>query len=191
MAKTGYDLVVNVIAPRNRNVSFYPTKTILRGTVRMSEIKSNRPNGALLQCGMEIPGQQVQVDMTLRHVKIIDRMTLPEFKEKDRQLRAVCRQEDYQRFAFGQYENDYDTQISAEDWPTWLWHIRVLVNNGRFQVASGGSALPQLSEILKMCTGRIKVQVGDSCDVKASDQDRPFYLLDSRDAEKFATAGAV
>jgi hypothetical protein len=192
MAKTApYDLVLNVIAPRNRNVDFYPTRNVLRGTVRMSEIKSKSPNGALLQCGMEIPGMQLQLDMTLRHVKIIDRMTLHEFKEKDRQIRAIARQEGYQRFAFTDYEKDYDTNISPEDWPTWLWHIRVLVNAGRFQIVTGGNTLPSLSNILKMCEGRIKVQTGDSCDVKASDQDRPFYLLDARDAEKYETAGAV
>ena len=193
MANSGYDLVLNVMAPCNRNPHFYPLQDVLIGTVRMSELRTDKPNGALLQVDMEIPGQQLQIDTALMHVKVIDRMTLPEFAEKDRKLRKLCQTEQYSLSNFRNYRPDIDTQVASKDWPTWLYHIRILVNAGRLHIEKGHKLLPSIVSILKMCPpeSKVRIQTGDSCGGKAADPDRPFYLLDARDAAPLEQVGVV
>lgn len=194
MPKSGYDIELDVVAPRNRCVHFYPMHANLRGAVRMSEIASDRPNGALLQIrGMEIPGMRMLIDMQGMHVKVIDKMTLPENRDRDQALRRLTKQDKYSMFSFTDYEKDVDNAVTAAEWPTWLYHIRRLVDEGRLSIVSGGSKLPTLDEILKMCPadGRIKVQLGSSFSLRPLDPSKPWFQADERDASTVDTVGSV
>lgn len=194
MAKSqSYDVVLDVYAPHNRNVRFWPAGETLRGEVRMTELATDRPPGALLSVGGSIPGQRLLIDTAERHVKIVDRMNLPENADKDRALRKLTQTEQYYRFAYKEYEPDIDYGVPVAEWPTWLWHLKRLVDHGRLKVVKG--SLPGYSEIAAMCDHAkgIRIQLGDSCNVRPEDLDRPFYAMDERDAEKLLeleTAGA-
>lgn len=181
MATESFDVVLDAYAPRNRNVRFWPAGITLRGECRWDQLTGDSPNGAMLQTGGVIPGQRMLVDTKNRTVKIIDRMELPENKEKDSALRALVKTEHYWGGRFGHYEPEQNFELSEEEWPTWLWHMRRSVDHKRMNLVKG--KIPGYSEILRMG----KVQLGDSCNVKPIDEKKPFYMLDESDAEKFET----
>lgn len=183
MAKesSGYDLVLDVVAPRNRNVRFGPAGINLRGEARIAEISSLNINGAMAKAGGSIPGQRILVDTRQHHVKIIDRMTLPESKSIDRALRELCRTEQYMHAKYGEYLPDYDAGgISDDEWPKWLYAMRRLVDHGRLKIVKGDNLLPKLSEILKL--GPVTFYVGN---VKSRNEEKPFNVLGPADAAKF------
>lgn len=179
---TQVDLVVDFVAPRNRNVRFYPAGRNFRGEVRIQETAGSTP-AALIQVGGVIPGQRMLVDSKRKYVKVIDRMTLKENQMIDRELRRLCRTERYWNFAYEHYEEDVEYNLSDNDWRQWLWWIKRLVDHGRARIVQG--KLPVAdgpagdNEILKM--GRF--QFGDSCGLVPIDKDRPFYMADERDIE--------
>lgn len=181
-----FDLVFDVEAPRNRNVWFRPANILLRGTVRMDQLSTDKPNGALLLVGGVIPGMRMMVDTKGRKVTVIDRMTLDENKDKDRALRKLTTENDqYRRARFGRYEDDQTFDVPQAEWPSWLWHMRRLVDHRRLQVVRGN--LPKYSDILKMG----KVYLGDSCNVTPADKDKPFWVLDESDIPTYEELDGV
>lgn len=176
-----FDLVLDAYAPRNRNVRFWPAGITLRGECRWDQLTGDSPNGAMLQTGGTIPGERMLVDTKNRKVKIIDRMELPENKEKDIALRALAKTERFWGGRFDHYEKEQNFQVEEEDWPTWLWWMRRLVDHKRMNLVKG--SLPEYSDILR----RGRVQLGESCNVRPLDEKKPFYMLDKTDAHKYET----
>jgi hypothetical protein len=184
--RADYDLVLDVVAPRNRDVRFTPAGIVLRGEKRITEISSISVNGAIAMAGGVIPGQRLMVDLKMRHVKVIDRMTLPESRAIDKVLRDLCKTERYQQWKYGEYLPDSDFGgISEKEWPKWLFCIRRLVDHGRLRVVKGGELLPSLADIAKM--GDITFFVGN---VRSRNEDKPFNVIGPQNASQFETASA-
>lgn len=152
------DLVLDVRTPKSRNVRFYPAGITLRGEVEYTQCQTRNP--ALQYVGGRIPGMRMEVDTKSRTVRIVDRMSLPESKEIDRALRELSNTERYSRFKFGRYEDEQVYNVAERDWPTWLWHIRRLVDHGRLHIVSGQNNLPSPAKIAMMGTVRYGDSVG-------------------------------
>lgn len=143
----GYEIWLDVAAPRNRNVLFVPAQMTLRGEARASEVMGDTP-AALNAVGGVIPGQRILVDLRMKQVKIIDRMTLPEHAAVDKTLRDLARTEKYQQSAFTHYEKDYDAAPGDDEWPRWLYYIRRLLDAQRLRLAKG--TFPSMEKIRAM-----------------------------------------
>jgi hypothetical protein len=169
----GWDLVLDVEQEEhNRDPKFPPLGEKLRGTVRSTRMYTDRVNGAIAQVG-EIPGQRIMVDLERRHVKVIDRMTLKENAPIDKALRDLARRrEDIRDDPNWQYVGDVDTSVSQSKWPTWLWWMRRLVDQGKLKVVSGGDKLPKLAEVLKM--GDIRL---NRHHIPVDDKSKPWNVI--------------
>jgi len=173
-----FDCVIDFVAPRNRNIRFFPAGKNFRGECRLDQCVGNTP-AALLQVGGVIPGQRMLIDSKARYVKVIDRMNLRENQLIDRELRRLTRTEKYWNFEFGHYEDDQEYHLSENDFRTWLWHLKRIVDHGRGKVVQGTFPVENYDDILK--SGR--VQLGDPMGLVPIDKDRPFYMADKRDVE--------
>lgn len=147
-------VVMDVRAPVNRNVFFLPLERVLVGEIRQSEIRSDKTPGLLGQIGGTLPGDQFTVDFKAKKYKITHKLHLPEFKEMANRVRALAGSEQggFQRFgAFGQ---DEEGTFSDDDVPTWLFHLRRLVDEKKLHITNGVS-LPAMNEIRRL--GPIRV----------------------------------
>lgn len=186
MSRQSFPIVLDVVAPRNRDVLFYPAGRNLSGEARATEAVGNNINGALSRLGT-IPGHRILVDMEGRVVKIVHRMTLPENKDKDRQLRELAeRNPKYRHCRFGSYEDDQEFKVAPSEWPTWLWHIRCLVNHKRLRIEKGANLIPTPDDIYAMAskTGYWPV-LGDRGSASYQDPTRPFDKLGPHNAADF------
>lgn len=178
-----YDLVLDAVCEPNRDVLFLPAEMTLRGERRQEWIRSDNINGAISQVGGVIPGQRMLVDTRTRHVKIIDRMTLPENRSIDERLRKLTTADRYRMGRFTDYEKDIDMQVSADEWPKWLYCMKRCVDHRSMTLVRG--TLPELVEIRKM--GRI---VFDAGNLTPKDPKNPFNELLPPAKAELATAKA-
>lgn len=170
----GYDLVLDVaIAGKNRNVRFYPMNENLEGEVRQENIYLKNTPGAISRMGGVIPGQRLYIDTKHQHVKVIDRKSLPEFKAALAEAKKLAATDDMRiRHAqFNSVKPDIDIKPPKNEWPTWLYHIRVKVDAGRFRVVKG--EVPSMESIRKMGV----IQLFDNNGIPSKDPKRPFWEL--------------
>lgn len=166
-----YDVILDARVEHNRNPFFYPAQTTLRGEVHIQQIASKNIRGQLAQLGGMIPGHQVQVDTKNRKVRIVDRMGLPENAQLLKQMKAAMNTEDMLWQRLGDPEPDQEFNVTADQWPTWLYHIRRMVDHQRLHIVSG--KLPLTDEIRKMGV----IRLGDPGSVPAKDPKRPWNFL--------------
>lgn len=172
------DIVLNVKAPHNRNVVFWPDgNTELRSAIVTKVGQNNDP---VLAASGEIPGHQIQIDTKNREVHIVDRMGFRENAGKCEALRKLAATEQY-NWKVGRLEvqKPIEKNVSEDQWPTWLWHLRRLYDHGRLERVKG--KLPVYDDILVLG----QVFTGDSCDITPKDPSRPHNVLDSRDIGRF------
>ena len=87
-------LVFDVRCKFNRNPYFVPLEGCLRTEIRQSEISLDKIPGLLNMVGGSIPGHRIEIDREKNCARIIDRMHLPENKEKDKLIRNALRRDE-------------------------------------------------------------------------------------------------
>jgi len=197
MAATKRDeIVIDVAAPKNRNVAFLPTGSVLR-----SELRSENISGAanippyLMKIGGVLPGHRIIVDCAGKKAKIVDRMESDErgVKEIDEKVRTAINdariRESGGQYKFGSYSKTAEESFTLGDNPphnlaTWLYWIRRGVDTKRFRVVSG--VLPEIEEIRKMGVIYLCSQEG----VPLKDGARPFNYLYPEEPKAAVAAGA-
>ncbi len=151
-------LVFDVRCKLNRNPYFVPLGGCLRTEIRHEEIRLKNIPGLLNLVGGSIPGHRIEIDMKKGIGRIIDRMHLPENKEKDKQIRAVLRSDE--NTIGKEFGLSYNTEgcLPEEDHKlgealpgnlaSWLWWCRRMYDEGKLELVEG--ELPTLDEIRKI-----------------------------------------
>jgi hypothetical protein len=174
-----WDVVLDVeVYGYNRNPKFIPTGEELRGTVRSTQLFTDRPAGPITQVGT-IPGQRILVDLENWHVKIIDRMSLPENRQIDQALRDLARRSESIRIKPDwQYWPDVDLKLTNKDqWAKCLWYMRRMVDCGKLSQVEG--QLPELKEILKI--GKVRL---NNYGRPTGDKSSPWNVIDEKYIEE-------
>ena len=152
------NIVLNVRCKINRNPYFVPLEGRLRTEIRQSEIKLDKIPGLLNLCGGSIPGHRIEIDTDKKIGRIIDRMHLPENKEKDKQIRQALRSD--VKTLVKEFGSTYDTEDCLtegehklmDDGPgnlaTWLWWCHRMYDEKKLELVEG--KLPTLDEIRKI-----------------------------------------
>ena len=195
-----YDLVMDVRAPRNRHVHFTPADGTLRSEVRIEEIHSKFIPGKLNEVGGSSPGHRIEIDTKANggkgRARIVDRMHLKEFAEKDKQVRKAFPDESNGNKSFKDYNQNDDGLLpegvfELNDEPptnlaTWLFWCLRLVQNGRLHIVEG--KLPSMQEIRRMG----KVYLGPDNGLPPKEGKRAFnYLYPEAEGKQLdETAGA-
>lgn len=148
-------LVFDVRCKRNRNPYFVPLGGCLRTEIRLEEVKLKHLPGLLNSVsGSSIPGHRIEIDTKNRVGRIIDRMHLPENKEKDKQIRAALRADE---MTVGKEFGNYNTEgcLPEEDHKfsdsvpgnlaSWLFWCHRMHADGKLELIEG--VLPDLDEI--------------------------------------------
>ena len=182
-----YDVVIDIAHPKyNRDIRFFPMKTTLEGEVRQERLHTDKPSGAIGSLGGVIPGQRMYVDVKNQSVKIIDRKSLQKWKPLLTKALELSRTERYRNFRFNSVKQDIDIGVPDHEWPTWLYHIRLLMNAGKFQAVKGESKIPSIEEIRKMGT----VQIYDNWGITPKDSENPFWELQQQESNSSKKVGA-
>lgn len=150
-------LVFNVRCKFNRNPFFVPLQGCLRTEIRHEEIRLKNIPGLLNLVGGSIPGHRIEIDTKKNVGRIVDRMNLPENKEKDKQIRNALRSDE---FTLGkEFGPSYDTDgcLPAGDHKfsdsvpgnaaSWLFWCRRMYDDGKLELVEGN--VPELDEIRK------------------------------------------
>jgi len=170
---TSFDVVLDVRVPHNRNPFFYPAQKVLRGEAQIAQIAAKNVPGVMAQIGGVIPGHQVQVDTKGKRVKIVDRMGFKENAELLRKMRDVEKRSETPFPAIGDPDPDEEFKSTDEEWPTWLYHIRQMVEHGRLHFVKGEGSIPSIDEIRRMGV----IRLGDQGNVPPKDPKRPWNFL--------------
>ena len=129
-------IVVDVSAPRNRDVFFPPMQKNLRGERRFERL-SSPVNPNFIAVGGFIPGMRLIVDTKSWKWKLIDRLRLDEHKT----LReSIVRQGRANERTIGndlKTEDDVGGIIAESERATWMWWIRRCVDRNRMILVSG------------------------------------------------------
>jgi len=151
--------IVEIAAPRNRNVRFGPTLERLRGRWSHTVTGGRSVHESLSRLHMvapEIPGIYLSLDTKIREAKRYD--PLRETEEGRRlwvQIEEVC---DLYHEYFGR-RKPWDTAVypnmHANDMKTWLFEMRKLVDAGLARPVSGSDPLPDLDKIRQLPGGRM------------------------------------
>ena len=151
-------IVLDVQCKFNRNPYFVPLSGCLRTEIRHEEIRLKHIPGLLNLCGGSIPGQRIEIDTKKGVGRIIDRMHLPENKEKNKQIRAALRNdEDTIGKEFGTsyntegclFEGDHKLSDSPPgNLASWLFWCRRMLDDGKLKLVEGD--LPSLDDIRKL-----------------------------------------
>lgn len=151
-------LVFNVRCKLNRNPYFVPLGGCLRTEIRHEEIRLKNIPGLLNLCGGSIPGQRIEIDTKKGIGRIIDRMHLPENKEKDKQIRNALRNDENAiGKEFGPLYNtvgcleEGDHKFSESlpgNLASWLFWCRRMYDDGKLELVEGD--LPSLDDIRKL-----------------------------------------
>lgn len=165
-----YDLVLDAVCANNRNTYFTPARYTLRGELRASELKVEN-NGALSAVGGVVPGQRMLVDTKAKHIKIIDRMTLPEHKALDEQMRKLHETDAFWAHRYTDYLGDVDFAPSEEEWPKWLYCMARCVEAGTMRLVRGN--LPSSRE----CRALGEMTFANDYSLSGKDGKKPFNVL--------------
>ena len=168
------DLVLDVIAPCNREVWFLPLQMTLRSDKRVTEAKGGRSvPAALIQVGGTIPGQQLRVNTKTKVVTLIDKMSLKENAHIDKVLRRLTMTDDYRQSAFGDYAEEKTWTIAEGEWPTFLYWTRRHIDHGRFVMVKGTDKhVPLIDDILKMG----EIRLGTASNAPPKNPDMPYFM---------------
>ena len=191
--KMAYDIVLDVRAPLNRNVQFRPADGTLRSEIRIENIRSKNLPGKLNAVGGFIPGHRVEIDMKANggkgRARIVDRMHLKEFAEKDKQVRKVFPDEINGNKSFTDYNQNDDGLLSEgvfelngeppTNLATWLFWCLRLVQDGSLHYAEGSAKLPSMNDIRRSGI----IYKGEDFGLHPRPGMRPFNYLYPDDAE--------
>lgn len=179
---SSYDVVLDVRAPHNRNPFYYPAQKTLRGEIRIAEVANKNVPGILANIGGLIPGHQVHLDMKGRKVKIVDRIGLPENADLLRRMRTILKAVEGPVSDLGDPDPDEQFQSAVEEWPTWLYHTRLMLDRGRLHDIRGADKIPPLDEIRRLGV----IRLGDQGNVPPKDPKRPWNFLYPEDVPDMA-----
>lgn len=151
-------LVFNVRCKFNRNPYFVPLQGCLRSEIRHEEIRLKHIPGLLNLVGGSIPGHRIEIDTKKNVGRIIDRMHLPENKEKDKQIRNALRSDE---FTVGkEFGPSYNTEECLPEGDhefskglpgnlaSWLYWCHRMHADGKLELVEG--EIPTLDEIRKI-----------------------------------------
>ena len=177
----GYEIVLDVDAPKAREVWFPPAGgRMLRSELEHSDLTGKSINGALNSIGGWIPGMRIYFSPKRLQCKIIDRMSLKEHKDIDQRILELSRTDDMGRYTFGKYIEDVDYSFRDKDLPTWMFWIKRLVDTKKFKVVRGAKLLPEkLSDVLPE---GYQLRVSEDYGLKPHNKgDQPFNIITRED----------
>lgn len=147
-------LVLNVSVPRNRNALFVPLQKILKGEQRIERVSGEiSPNFPAI--GGFIPGHQLQLDTKSWKWKLIDRITLPEFRELRDTIERQGRANERTVGNGLEVEEPEEGMVGEHDRATWMHWIKRAVDTGRMRIESG--TLPTDADVAKLGTVNLSV----------------------------------
>lgn len=142
-------------SPRNRNVQYPPSKTILRGRwSRTSMTPHEAASEGLDAVPTEIPGMMILIDARKRRIRIFDPLSQPENKTFATKLFDMIKRLWGDRV--GPIETVEQVELKPSQIKTSLWWCYRLVKDGSARVVSG--TMPTEKEI-KALPGKIRIEI--------------------------------
>jgi len=178
-----FDLVIDVAhKTKNRDIFFFPLQQNLKGEIHQARIQSDRPSGYIGRLGGMIPGHRLYIDTKNRAVKVLDRKSLKEWKAPLEEALKIARSQEGRNLRFNSVEADADYGVPEKEWATWMYHIRILVDAGKFRVEKG--SVPEMGKIRKMG----EIQLSDDGGIPPKDPKKPFWILSPEEEEKVSAS---
>lgn len=157
----------------NQNVWFVPAGMSLAGEMLMQHVHAKRVPSAIANVGGVIPGHRMLVDTKAKHVKIIDRLSMPENRRILDELKRLSETEDYWHSRFGTLRKDVDFNVPDADWPKWIYCIRRAVDHGNMVIVRGENLLPSSDK----CREMGEMVFNNANGISLKDSRNPFNVL--------------
>jgi hypothetical protein len=191
-SKKPWDIVVDVLHRKNRNLFMPGLQQHLQGEIRIDQSRGSS-NRAMSAIGGILPRHRLHIDVESRIVMVTDRMNDPENKRIADKLRELTRSERYSMYQFDKFHDDSTHSLTEGPFRTFMWYMRRFVDSGHMRILEGHDKLPTLQEQLKACdhtTGKT-ITVCDRGQFRAERGEIPFWQLDERTLEDIEQAAEV
>lgn len=158
------EYIIEIDAPRNRNVQFAPRKATLRGRWKASLVATKSSTDALREVSQIefIPGLCIAVDDKARRLRVFDPLnTTKEGKEIWASLLPILENHSAVFPVSRPADEVVHENASYNEIKTWLHAMRSFVDAGYARIAEGSMPLPDKATIARMKGGR-EIEAYDS-----------------------------